>query len=130
MEESDEHARNDIHDRKSERKILTKPVEEGEEQTKAISKPTEEIIRESIIGPDLVEKTNAEIKDLMQKTFPKARDEVYNNLIIKQKPMTTSDHMRLFIRLNQEETNNPRLSKLNQIAAAAHVQIMRELNSM
>lgn len=79
---------------------------------------------------ELVEKTNEELKTILQLKYPKVREDVFNDLTIKQNPMTSSDHMKIFIRLTQEETNNPRLQELNQIAAAAHAQIMKELNVM
>ena len=86
---------------------------------------------ESIEGPEMVEKTHAEIKRIMKKNFPKAHEEVYEELIVKEPmPMTTTEHARIFIRLCREQTGNPTLAKLNQIAAAAHAQIMREINRM
>ena len=79
----------------------------------------------------MVEKTHAEIKRIMKKNFPKAHEEVYEELVVKEPmPMTTTEHARIFIRLCREQTGNPTLAKLNQIAAAAHAQIMREINRM
>ena len=112
------------------RKVRIQPMKERVEQVEVFPKPTEVAILESIAGPETVEKTKAEIKEFMQKTFPKAHEEVYDELITKQMPMTTTEHARIFIRLCQAQTNNPTLAKLNQIAAAAHVQIMREINHM
>ena len=115
---------------KSARKVRIQPMKERVEQVEVSPKPTEVAMLESITGPETVEKTKAEIKEIMQKTFPKAHEEVYDELITKQMPMTTTEHARIFIRLCQAQTNNPTLAKLNQIAAAAHVQIMREINHM
>ena len=117
-----------------ERSVVMRPRAERVVQYEFAHKPPEVEILESLEGfegPEMIEKTKAEIKDIMQKNFPKAREEVYEELITDEPmPMNTTEHARIFIRLCQEQTNNPTLAKLNQICAAAHVQVMRELNRM
>ena len=117
-----------------ERSVIVRPRTERVTQYEIFPKPPEVEILESlegIEGPEMIEKTKAEIKEIMQKNFPKAREEVYEELITAEPmPMNTTEHARIFIRLCQEQTNNPTLAKLNQICAAAHVQVMRELNRM